>query len=100
MSEGYIAQLVDITLSNYQVAKEEGRLVHVMGNYFTTPFAVIEAEIKKIANFEYFYLKNFIKGDSVIIGFTPVEAGKITEECLISGCNWAVGKHKESPIHM
>ena len=45
-------------------------------------------------------MKNFIKGDSVIIGFTPVEAGKITEECLISGCNWAVGEHKQSPIHM
>ena len=77
MSEGYIVQLVNITLSNYQVAKEEGRLVHVMGNYFTTPFAVIEAEIKKIANYEYFYLKNIIK-DSVIIGFSPVEVRKIT----------------------
>lgn len=92
--------LYDEKNPKHKVAKEEGRLVHVMGNYFTTPFQVIEAEIRKIANFEYFYLKNFIKGDSVIIGFTPVEAGKMTEECLISGCNWAVGEHKKSPIHM
>ena len=49
-----------------------------MSNYFTTHFPVIEAEIKKIANYEYFYLKIIIKEDSVIIGFSPVEVRKIT----------------------
>jgi hypothetical protein len=44
-----------------------------MSNYFTTHFPVIEAENKKIANYEYFYLKNIIKEYSVIIGFSPVE---------------------------
>ena len=47
-----------------------------MSNYFITHFPVIEAEIKKIANYEYFYLKNIIKEDSVIIGFSPVEVRK------------------------
>ena len=87
--------LFDEKNSKHQIEKENGRLIQCMKNYFITPFQVIEDEIKEMASSEGISLK----GDSVIIGFTPLEAGKITEECLISGCNWAVGKYRQ-PFHM
>ena len=95
-----VACNVDLVFYNennlrHKIEKENGRLFQCMGNYFSTPFSVIEKEIKEKAELEGVP----VKGDSIIIGFTPIEAGKITKECLISGCNWAVGKYNQT-IHM
>merc|ERR1712156_75288 len=75
--------------SKHKKEHENGRFVQNMGNYFITPFEVIENEIKKRAGLH----GVSIIGDSVIIGFTPSEAGTITKQCLITGCDWVVGKY-------
>ena len=81
--------------SKHKKEHENGRFVQNMGNYFITPFEVIENEIKKRAGLH----GVSILGDSVIIGFTPLEAGNITKQCLITGCDWAVGKYTRA-LHM
>jgi len=85
----------DETNSKHKKECENGRFVQSMGNYFVTPFEVIENEIKEKAKLQ----GVSVCGDSVIIGFTPLEAGNITKECLISGSNWVVERYTQT-LHM
>lgn len=73
-------------------AKGKGNLSRVFGQYFMTPFPVILDEIKKKTEEK----GCKIVGDSVIIGFTPSEAGRITKECLKNGETWIVGQFKQA----
>lgn len=72
--------------------KDKTDLSQIFGSYYMTPFQTIYDEIQKLTEEN----NCSMKGDSVIIGFTPKELGRITQECLNSGETWAVGKFKRS----
>ena len=69
-------------------------LEHSIGEYYMTPFTIIQQEIQEKAQKHGIKLK----GDSVIIGYTPKEAARKTMENLLKGCNWDV--EKSSKYHM
>ena len=75
-------------------AVKDGKFVKNMGDFYMTPFDVIHNEIRLKAE----AAGCSIHGDSVIIGFTPQEAGKITHDCLMSGETYAVGKFKKAQM--
>ena len=78
-----------------QLAIAQGTLVHCMGQYYMTPFSNIYQEIQRKANASGFSLS----ANSVVIGFTPQEACRITEEALKMGNSWVVG-HERNNKHM
>jgi hypothetical protein len=76
----------------------EGLFKPSMGaKYHATPFKVIFTTIKKLAKTNQ---NTHVVGKSVIIGFTPTEASKITENALKSGETWLVGKFNRNKLHM
>ena len=84
--------LIKFDLKNefHEKLVKEHKLERCMGNYFITPFDAIQEAIRIKTEESGFCLK----GNSVIIGFTPNEAAEITYENLIKGCNWTVGKYR------
>ena len=69
-------------------AKQKKTLVKVTRDYYKTPFNVIHREIVKKARES----NCDVIGDSVIIGFTPYEACRLTKKAFEDGNPWLVGK--------